>query len=134
LDRRILCRKGVQLFGAAGGVLSAGMLLLHPETRSAGFDVSAWLVSLLLAAGAYPVLALLAGWQAGRSRARCLVVVLGALGVGICGFVAWYLAAVTWSSVLALFSLVGYGTYQWMIVTVLAVVLVVLRLAEGSGN
>lgn len=128
LGRR--CRKGVVLFSAVGFVLSGGMFLGHPGRIADSFSSSEWLLALLLVAGAYPLLAILAFWQAEKSRARCIVILLGTLGVAIIGLMIWYLTAVTWSGDFAVFWLLAYAGYQWMLVVILVFLLIIMSFSS----
>ncbi len=117
------------IFALTGFLISAGMLLGHPKTRFmeyAPLDMSGILLATL---GAYPLLAVITHWQAEKSLSRCILIRLGALGVAVCTFIAWFLTLLTWDSFFAILALIGYGMYQLMIVALLIFILFVMFLS-----
>lgn len=84
---------------------------------------------LLVTLGAYPLLAVVALWQAEKSLSRCILIRLGALGMAVCTIIAWFLTALSWDSFFAILALIGYGMYQLMIVALLIFILFAMFLS-----
>lgn len=124
------CRTGIVLFSVTGFIISGGVYIGHPEARAADFFGVDWLLGLLLVVGAYPLLGMLAFWQAEKSQTRCIVILLGALGVGLIGLFAGYMTIANWASLFSIFWLMGYAAYQWVVVAMLALILIFMSLVS----
>ena len=110
------CRAGVLLLALLYFLISAGFVFAHPEKELSFFFSLGGLLMVLLMASPYIGLAVLVKLQSSPSAAHCVVLILGALGVGFISLLGWALAIDTWPTVMALFSQILFKMSQWLVV------------------
>lgn len=127
----IWCRFIVLLLALLCFLISAGFVFAHPEKDITFFFDLGGLLILLLLASPYLGLAVLVRWQSNPSRAHCVVLVLGALGVGLISLISWDLAIDTWPSAMSFFSQILFKTQQWLVIVLTVFLLIIVSLIKS---
>lgn len=126
------CKQGVMVFSGIATIVSIVLLILHPGSRGKplSFFLDVELIPfLLIFVGSYPALAGLSSWQAEKSQAACVVLLAGALAMGVLCFFSWLMIVDFWTDPLVLFVVLAAAMYQWGIVALLAIVLLIMTLS-----